>query len=205
VYYLLFDCYPGSAFLENYMQFSNHTIDSSLQSKGFHIIPFSESNYNRTCFSIASTLNFQYLKGIHNHTPVTSRQYNQAILSIQHSAVPNVFRQAGYDMVNLSIFDLPGQASIQRETFLTLPQKTMLLFNTLPVRLSKDIGWNFTMGRYAFRRSTPAGKGDLPDEMVSMKLQKRDFNRIVVDSLARLSGQSTPRPRLATSSASARS
>jgi hypothetical protein len=71
VYYLVFDCYPGTIFLKEYMNYDNSSFNEELEKKGFHVIKDPKSNYNRTAFSLASSLNFEYLKDIVDNTKIT--------------------------------------------------------------------------------------------------------------------------------------
>lgn len=194
VYYLLFDCYPGTAFLRDFMGFDNSALDSALQDKGFHILGHPVSNYNRTAFSMAATLNFEYLKGIRNHVHIDSKQYNQATLTIRHAAVPEYFSHRGYDMYNLSIFDIGSQRAILRETFLNLPEKDMLLYNTLSERIRRDIGWNFATGWTKLTHRVIDTLA-IPGEVTALNIEKRAFNHTVIDSLAKIPAQPTARPK----------
>ena len=194
VYYLLFDCYPGTAFLQNFMGYDNSALNDSLQDKGFHIIGHPVSNYNRTAFSMAATLNFEYLKGIRNHVRIDAKQYNQATLTIMHAAVPEYFSRQGYDVYNLSIFDIDKQPAILRETFLNLPDKNMLLYNTLSERIKRDIGWNFAIGWTKFR-GTVIDTIAIPAEVTALNIEKRGYNHTVTDSLAKIPSQKTARPK----------
>ncbi len=194
VYYLLFDCYPGTAFLQNFMDYDNSALDDSLQNKGFHIIGHPVSNYNRTAFSMAATLNFEYLKGIRNHVHIDAKQYNQATLTIKHAAVPEYFSEQGYDVYNLSIFDIGKQPAILRETFLNLPDKNMLLYNTLFEQIRRDIGWNFAVGWTKFRGNVIDSLA-IPAEVMAVNSKKRAYNHTVTDSLAKIPAQKTVRPK----------
>jgi len=194
VYYLLFDCYPGTDFLQHYLGYDNMGLDSALKEKGFHVLNHPSSNYNRTAFSMAATLNFNYLKGIHSYTRVTAQQYKQTVLTVQYASAPEYFQQCGYELYNLSIFDIAAHPSMLKESFLTLPGKNMLLYNTISERIRRDIGWNFTIGRFA--RSRPATDPNfVPPGVISTFLHKRDFNHTVADSLEKIAAQKTARPK----------
>ena len=47
VYYLVFDSYPGTLFLKDYMQYDNSPFNEALQNKGFRVLANPKSNYNR--------------------------------------------------------------------------------------------------------------------------------------------------------------
>ncbi|MEO5685094.1 MAG: hypothetical protein ABIQ88_20790 [Chitinophagaceae bacterium] len=189
VYYLLFDCYPGTGFLRNFMQFDNSPMDSTLQGRGFRVINDSRSNYNRTVFSMASALNFEYLHNINNNTVITPQTYTQSRLSIKYGAVPELFDHLGYKLYNLSIFEIGHQPPLHREDFLTLPEQRVLLYNTLGERFKADVLWNFISGKYSIgllRKVYVVQQS----EVVAAEVEKRAFNDKVADSL-----QSIPRKR----------
>ncbi|HYM93871.1 MAG TPA: sulfatase-like hydrolase/transferase [Chitinophagaceae bacterium] len=194
VYYLLFDCYPGTDFLQDYMQFDNSFLNSTLEKKGFYVVKNPKSNYNRTAFSLSSTLNFQYLNKIRNNTAATSKDYSQARLTIEYAEVPEIFKYLNYKMYNLSIFDFPGEPAIYRESFLTLPESDVLMYNTLPERIKNDILWNFVSVKNkdgsVKKRSQKA-----EDEFVADESKKRDFNNKVVDSLLKVPAAKSGGPK----------
>lgn len=185
VYYLLFDCYPGSQFLKEFMNFNNITLDSELLQRGFYIENDPKSNYNRTAFSISSILNFQYLKSIKNNTPTSPKDYNLARFSVKHSIVPQIFKKLGYQFYNLSIFDFPGHPSLHKESFLTLSETDVLMYNTLLQRARMDIFWNFTV--WANQNKSKNGTVPSFDEMSVAKWKKQlNFNNSLIDSVVKI-------------------
>ena len=186
IYLLVFDCYPGTGFLKDYMQFDNSQFSKQLENRGFHIIPESRSNYNRTAFSMASALNFEYLEGIKTNVSISPEKYTRAISSIRYATVPEIMKDYGYDIYNLSVFDIGNNHPIHRETFLTLPQRQVLLYNTLGVRIERDILWNFlgdnhSIGFLKYLYGVPK-----KEEMES-QLEKKIFNNIIIDSTQKIS------------------
>jgi hypothetical protein len=193
VYYLLFDCYPGTGFLRDYMQFDNTSMDSILQTKGFRVINNPRSNYNRTAFSMASALNFEYLNNIHNDTKINSKHYTEALLTIKHAAVPDFFVHEGYKIYNLSIFEIGADQPMYKEDFLTLPEQRVLLYNTLGERIKTDILWNFISGKYAIdflRKMYDVQQS----ELIEMAVKKREFNTRITDSLQIIPGKDGKTP-----------
>ncbi|MES1225089.1 MAG: hypothetical protein ABUT20_56930, partial [Bacteroidota bacterium] len=194
VYYLLFDCYPGKGFLKDYMQYDNGSLDSELQSRGFRVINNPKSNYNRTAFSMASVLNFEYLKNINNTTALLTKHYAHAQLTIRNAAVADVFEHLGYKIYNLSIFEFAGQRPVHRENFFTFPEKRVLLFNTLIERIRDDISWNLFTGKYSisfFRQMNNPKQSDIFEN----EMQKKGFNKRIADSLEHIPMQNGQKPR----------
>ena len=186
VYYIVLDCYPGTCYLKDYMQYDNSSFGQALEEKGFRVLRNPRSNYNWTAFSISSTLNFEYLQKLKNCSPVGSMDYSQAILTTKESIVPKIFKQNGYAIHNLSIFDIGGISPVLKENFLTLPERDVLLYNTLSERLKRDLLWNFTKGKYVvpFIKKMEKRK---KDKLMMAQAKKRDFNNIVIDSLMKIS------------------
>ena len=90
VYFLVFDSYPGTLFLKDYMQYDNSPFNETLQNKGFRVLANPKSNYHRSAFSISATLNFEYLRKIKNFQPVSPKEYTEATLTVEHSLVPGL-------------------------------------------------------------------------------------------------------------------
>jgi len=185
VYYLVFDSYPGSEFLKSDMHYDNTYFDSALTQRGFNVEKNPRSNYNRTIFSLSSTLNFQYLKSLKENAGASPKEYSLARLSIEYSAVPKFFQKLGYDFYNLSIFDFPDHPALYRESFLTLPEKDVLLFNTILGRIKNDILWNFTvwLNRNKPKETKPP---NLDEEFADDKKRQLEFNNIVSDSVVKI-------------------
>jgi len=192
VYFLVFDSYPGSCFLRDYLQYNNGGLDSTFVSRGFYVTNHSKSNYNRTALSIASTLNFEYLVNIPEHSKLEPRHYNQASLSIEHAAVPDVFIHQGYDIYNLSVFDLAKHPSVFKENFLVLPEEDMLLYNTLTKRLRWDILWNFSV---LLHGNAEKGKQEVQLYLMNERIKIRNFNNLLIDTLPKIALQNTGKPK----------
>jgi hypothetical protein len=185
VYYLVYDCYPGTQFLKDYMQFDNSGFDLELKQNEFCVIKKPKSNYNRTAFSIASTLNFQYLQDIQDHLTPNSKNYSQALLTIRQSDVLKIFKFFDYKFYNLSIFDFENNPAVYKENFLTLAPERILMYNSLIERVTQDLSWNFNSP--AFQRNKQV--------LNEYQLKKRDFNNLVIDSLLKLSFLQGTKPK----------
>jgi hypothetical protein len=194
VYYLVLDSYPGTHFLKEYMDYDNSPFNNSLKEKGFFVIQNPKSNYNRTAFSIASTLNFEFLRNISSYMPITPKFYNHARLTIDNSTVPKVFKHYNYQFYNLSVFDIGGIPSLRRENFLTLPEKSILFYNTLPERLKSDLLWNLVTGKNAIPFiQKMINKNE--QVLATSEKGKMNYNNLIIDSLQKISEQKTTYPK----------
>jgi hypothetical protein len=192
VYYLVFDSYPGTTFLKKYMNFDNSAFTRELEKRRFCVVKDPKSNYNRTTFSIASTLNFQYLKDF-APSHVGPKDYARANLTIRQAIVPQFFLKEKYSFYNLSIFDIDTVPSIRRETFLTMPEQSVFLYNTLSERIKNDILWNLVTGKYAIS----AIKRSFAEQAHLSKMlqaEKKTYNRTIVDSVVKVANENrTPK------------
>lgn len=194
VYYLVLDSYPGNYYLMNYLAYDNTSFSVALKERGFHVLENPESNYNRTAFSIASTLNFEYLQNINSRSSVLSKDYNQALLTIKQSVVPKIFNHYNYSFYNLSIFDIGDTHSILRENFLMLPEQNMLLYNTLIERFKNDLLWKFLTGKYSIPLLQKLLKRN-EEELMATDEKKIVYNKTVTDSLVKISLQKKNSPK----------
>jgi hypothetical protein len=144
IYFLVFDEYTSTAALKQTWNYDNSELDTFLAKKGFRLLPASKSNYNFTEFSIASTLNMDYLK-IPDPSACTVKDYNYCFERIKSNRVCSVLNSLGYDLVNNSIFDLPQNPALVKEDF--LPLKTKLITSqTFISRLKKDLYFHLVTG-----------------------------------------------------------
>jgi len=194
VYFLVFDSYPGTTFLKDYMQFDNSPFNDTLENRGFRVLADPKSNYNRSAFSISATLNFEYLLKIKNFQPASAKDYTEATLTVEHSTVPKVFKHFNYRFFNLSIFDIGNAPSLHPEDFLTLPEQEVLLYNTLAERLRRDLLWNLVTGKHAvpFLQKMEERR---QQNLTNGQIKKRDFNNLVIDSLMKIPLQETNSPK----------
>jgi len=147
VYLLLFDEYMSSVGLKYNLGFDNSDIDSFLVSRQFRLQPASRGNYNFTSFSMSSILNMSYISGL-NPEKITGNEYAMCIKLLHKNAVVKNFAALGYEVQNLSTFDMEGVPAPIHENI--LPSKTELITGqTLFTRLRKHLAWHFVTGRFA--------------------------------------------------------
>jgi hypothetical protein len=138
VYVIIADEYAGSVELDAMFHFNNFAFLSELSGKGFHIIPYSSSNYNYTPYSIASTLDMDYLD--------LNRTAKQPLLAYTYETIGNnrflqFLLYHGYKFYNYSLSDFKGYPSYANETF--LPAKTKLITSqTFLSRVEKELRFN---------------------------------------------------------------
>lgn len=103
VYYIILDTYGQGDTLKECWNYDNSSFINFLKDKGFYVAEHSHSNYDRTIFSVSSVLNMQYLDD--TRPPgykLKSDEKSVYIRLTQNNAVGHLFRQAGYQLINLS-------------------------------------------------------------------------------------------------------
>jgi len=149
IYFLVFDEYSSSSALKETWNYDNSEIDSFLIRKGFRLLPHSRSNYNFTEFSIASTLNMDYLN-IPNPSACTIKDYNNCFEMIKNNQVCSILSSMGYEIANYSIFDIQKNPSPVSESF--LPLKTKLITSqTFISRVKKDLFHLLLVGKFEIK------------------------------------------------------
>lgn len=141
IYFLLFDEYASSISLKERYNFEND-IDTFFTNKGFSIQSKSISNYNFTPFSMAATFNMSYLEWLHANTDVRRQDYLQCNPEIRENELIRLLGTNGYELLNLSMFDLAGHPSRVKQSFLPVKGK-MIAEGTLFPRLYRDFEWFF--------------------------------------------------------------
>ncbi len=111
-YYFIFDRYASQPSLEQRFKDNNQDFLARLEQKGFKVASNSHANYPFTLWSVASTLNANYL------SPQSSQVKGNAwnVVPVQQliagNAVGQFFRQHGYSYINLGSWWGPTRATI---------------------------------------------------------------------------------------------
>ncbi len=144
IYFIILDAYSGNTALKEKFNFDNSEFENELQNRGFYVFNNSRSNYNYTPYSIASILNMDYL----NLDMKTKNQgnLNYCYRMISNSRVTEFLEANKYTLYNYSIFDFPGQPSVNSDNF--LPTRTKLITEqTFVSRIWNDILSNAASGK----------------------------------------------------------
>lgn len=139
IYYIVPDCYPSTSWQKEVLGISGNELDSVLTAKGFRVISNSLSNYKYTAFSMASVFNMEYLGWVENGFHLRPYHYNRATEMVENAAVFNWLEKNGYDLFNLSVFDISAHPSVKKERFLTTTGTEIIFYNTLYKCLRRDV------------------------------------------------------------------
>jgi hypothetical protein len=139
IYFILADEYAGNTELKEIFQFDNSAFENELNSRGFHVVKNSYSNYNYTPFSVGSVLNMSYLNLQDSNRTGVDLKYSYEV--IKNNLTLQYLSAFGYTFYNHSVFDFEGQPARTRETFLA--SKTRLITaQTFLSRIERDIFFN---------------------------------------------------------------
>jgi len=145
IFLIIPDQYSGETALENDFHFDNSAFENELRDRGFFIPKESNSNYNLTPFSVASTLNMDYLKlkkGRQNYASV-----NYSYQLIRNSSVIKFLQALGYQFHNCSIFDFDKQPAHKYKAFLPYGIK-LITSQTFIGRLREDFSSDMLAGKF---------------------------------------------------------
>jgi hypothetical protein len=123
IFYIVPDQYTGNTALKEVFQFDNSKFESELERRGFFVCKKGSSNYNLTPFSIASTLNMDYLTLKQGRQDYSTVSYSYEV--IRNSRVLKFLRTCHYQFYNCSIFDFKDQPAHKYTAF--LPYGTALV------------------------------------------------------------------------------
>ena len=107
IYYILLDCYTGSENLKKFWDYDNAPFTSFLEANGFFVVPNARANYDATPRCLASALNMAHIKRPPADLSAWGR-VNRMCEIIDLAAAPRKLQEIGYEVVNLSLFDVAG-------------------------------------------------------------------------------------------------
>jgi hypothetical protein len=138
IYVIIADEYAGTKSLKEVFAFDNSPFIAQLNKRGFDIAESGKSNYNFTPYSIASTLDMNYLhvnhdkkKALLKHTYDITRNNN----------LLKFLTAYGYKFHNLSLLDYPEYPSPAEATFLPVQTK-LITSQTFLSRINKELRFN---------------------------------------------------------------
>lgn len=138
VYFILMDEYSGSDALQQYFNYDNSRTEQFLQSEGFHVNRHTNSNYLLTVFSVASTLNMDFINDLGLASVDNHFGYRKAIKLISDNTVMNFMRANGYRINNFSYLRLPGAPPVFKAGY--LPGEIDLIINkTMYSRIADNL------------------------------------------------------------------
>jgi hypothetical protein len=98
IYYIILDGYGRDDTLKNYINYDNSDFLNGLKKLNFYVARCSQSNYSATQFSLASSLNMNYLDGL-GYDLNKGQDQNALNQLIYTNFVSRVLKQLGYQTV----------------------------------------------------------------------------------------------------------
>lgn len=117
IYFIVLDAYTSAENLQRFWGHDNTPFTSFLESNGFFVVRNAGANYDQTPRCMASALNMAHI----TQPPADLSPYgrvNRMYEIIDGAAAPRKLQEIGYDIINLSLFDLAGQEQHYRLPFL---------------------------------------------------------------------------------------
>ncbi len=98
VYYIVLDTYGREDYLADAVSLDNADFINELQEIGFIVDPCAQANYDSTRFSLASSLNMDYLDALLLPDPLVNRQayLDQLVPYLKYSRLRHEFEKMGY-------------------------------------------------------------------------------------------------------------
>lgn len=184
IYFLVPDCYPSSSYQKEILAIDNNSFDDSLRNLGFLVLNQSKSNYNRTAFSMLSTLDMSYQKITHISQAPGPREYMYALKRISNARLLQYLKAVNYQFVNLSIFDLADTKALRKQKFLSTAPREMFLGLTFWNYFSRDI-------YYTWFRKKQNYKYELNKKTYE---PLRQYNHQIIDTLQKSNFLSNKQP-----------
>ncbi len=167
IYLVIADEYAGKTQLKDLFAFDNSAFENDLQSRGFHILSHSVSNYNATVYSMASILNMDYLHNLHQPSIVNHKDILLCYDLIKNNNLSSFFIKNGYTVNSYSFFDVADKDKVITNYF--FPSNTLLL-----------------TGQTFIRRFLRNAGSRLVSKEKLFAIKKNDqYNDIKIDSLTR--------------------
>ena len=160
VYYLLLDGYPRGDFINQHLRSSNLAFLESLEGRSFYVAHCSQANYSDTRFSLASTLNMEYLDDgldlpevVHSGAVldgmIRSGEVQQNFADLGYAIITF---ESGYKWLRWELADqhlTPGQSRETQLIELGLNDFERLLLDTTAAKLLFDLPILFESNRMA--------------------------------------------------------
>lgn len=148
IYLIVLDGYAGYKSLQDSFEFKNDSFYSFLEQRTFQVIT-SKANYDFTFYSMASTLNMNYINGDFENRTAFQNDIQERLNEARYAVVFKNFSGMGYNIENYSFFDLSIKQGVFDHNNSFFPLHSFLLPNKIfHKRLFNDLGWMLYNGRF---------------------------------------------------------
>src|SRR5690606_10374696 len=95
VYYLIYDKYASNEVLDEYYGYDNSSFHEQLEERGFYVSASSRTNYPRTIFSLASSLNMEYIQELVDVDDPSVSEGESLKWLLSYNSVGQIFQRMG--------------------------------------------------------------------------------------------------------------
>jgi len=131
IYYIILDAYASASALEELFDFDNSEFIDYLTEKGFYVASESRSNYMRTYFSLASSLNMKYLNTLSDEVGGGSKDMRILTQMIKDNLVTDLARSVGYKYIHFETYWEPTKYNEHADMNIPCAQKKVTGLNLL--------------------------------------------------------------------------
>ncbi|HEX2884006.1 MAG TPA: sulfatase-like hydrolase/transferase [Candidatus Limnocylindria bacterium] len=158
VYYVILDRYAGSTALRETYDFDNEPFLTALEDRGFHVARHAHSNYIKTPFSLASSLNIDLLDVEALEAEATDGKDREPAhrLLRRHLLVPAALKELGYAYLHIGNWWTPSADNVDadrtfvydgQDEFTTVLAQTTLLRAITEPEAAPDDPWDWRVLR----------------------------------------------------------
>jgi len=117
VYYIILDRYAGPTALAETYEFDNEPFLTALEGSGFRVARHAHANYVKTPFSLASSLNMDYVDADALRAQAADAKDREPIHRAlrDHLAVPTALKELGYQYVHVSNWWTPTATNVDAD------------------------------------------------------------------------------------------
>ncbi|MBT5551145.1 MAG: tetratricopeptide repeat protein [Nitrospina sp.] len=169
IYYIILDGYMRHDVMKEFWNFNNSGFIKSLEDREFYVAPKSRSNYSSTVYSLASSLNMEYIPTISETEPVSKNTIKIPYLkAIEINRVVNFLKSMGYLYVHLSDDAAETQKNkqvdllISNRKYISLFWQYLLNKTILKVHSLNEIQYKRNNILYGFKKLEEIPKNDGP-------------------------------------------
>ncbi len=145
IYFIVFDRYPGEETLRDQYGYDNRPFLDTLESRGFYIASDSAANYVKTAYSLAATLDMEYLDMASLRAGAATDTDWGPLFDILHgpTTVPSFLKSQGYRYVHVATWwqgTLTNELADQVLVYGDTSEFTSVLIETSILRASGMFG-----------------------------------------------------------------
>jgi len=180
IFLIIADQYSGETALKKVFNFDNTPFENELVLRGFHIAKKSSSNYNLTPFSIASTLNMDFLTL--KRRPQNYEDIIYCYQVIRNSRVLKFLTASHYQFYNCSVFDFEEQPAHKYAFFLHYGIN-LITSQTFTSRVVRDFRSDILTGKFGVKAQK------------KIAYEYLHFNDTILDLTRNIAGQQSAAPK----------